>query len=217
MKKPTILIVDDDNTTTSVINIYLEGFGYDVIGTATTGRIAIEKAKNLKPDIVLMDIKLGSGLDGIDAAEIISRHFGIQIIFVTAYANDVNIQRAKDINPVGFINKPIRDTDLKTTIELALAENITKNNRKNNIKSSSVKDILISIYDLSPAEARVTAKLLDYPDINSVSEQLNLSKETIKTHLKHIYRKTETNRLTVLIHKLINGPVGLILREKQTD
>ena len=211
MTDTSILIVDDDKTTISVIKLYLENFGYKVIDTATSGREAIEKAKKLNPDIALMDIKLGEGLDGIDAAEIIHRHFGITIVFITAYPDDLNIQRAKEINPAGFINKPVRDTDLKTTIELAVAANQRGKKKDYKKKTTSIEEVLRSLYKLSPAEARVAARLIDYPDSRIVSKQLNISTETVKTHLKHIYRKTETNRLPVLVHKLVNGPLGLIL------
>ncbi len=214
MAKAKILIVDDDRTTASVMKLYLKQFGYNVVGIATNGRESIEKANNLTPDLVLMDIKLGEGMDGIDAAEVISKHLNILIVFVTAHADDDILSRAKLSEPAGLINKPLREKDLKTTIELALTK--VKKPKTGKVKKSNVsnEEILISIYSLTPAEARVAAKLVEYPELTIASNALNISVATAKTHLKRIFRKTNTNRQSVLIHKIINGPAGLIMKER---
>ena len=136
MTKAKILIVDDNRTTASVMKLYLKQFGYNVVGIATNGRESIEKANNLTPDLVLMDIKLGEGMDGIDAAEVISKHLNILIVFVTAHANDNILSRAKLSEPAGFINKPLREKNLKTTIELALTK--VKKPKTSKVKKSNV-------------------------------------------------------------------------------
>lgn len=168
----------------------------------------------MTPDLVLMDIKLGEGMDGIDAAEVISKHLNILIVFVTAHADDNILSRAKLSEPAGFINKPLREKDLKTTIELALTK--VKKPKTGKVKKSNVsnEEILISIYSLTPAEARVAAKLVGYPELTIASNALNISVATAKTHLKRIFRKTNTIRQSVLIHKIINGPAGLIMKER---
>ena len=214
MTKTRVLIVDDDHTTTSVIKLYLEESGYKVSGIATNGREAIEKSRENKSDLVLMDIRLGQGMDGIDAAEVINKHIGLPIIFITAHADESILARAKLAEPAGFINKPLRQKDLQTTLELATAK-IKKPVRKRRKKGNSVEEVLESLYNLTPAEARVAAKLIEYPQLNIAAESLNISVSTAKTHLKRIYRKTNTNRQSVLIHKIINGPAGLILKEEQ--
>lgn len=214
MNKPRVLIVDDDRTTTSVMKLYLEESGYRVSGIATNGREAIEKSRETKTDLVLMDIRLGHGMDGIDAAEVINKHLGLPVVFVTAYADKSVLARAKFTDPAGFINKPLRQKDLQTTLELATS-NSKKPVRKNNKKSSnSLEEVLVSLYNLTPAEARVAAKLIEYPQLDIAAEALNISLSTAKTHLKRIYRKTNTNRQSVLVHKIINGPAGLVLKEE---
>lgn len=214
MSKTSVLIVDDDRTTTSVMKLYLEESGYRVSGIATNGREAIEKSRETKTDLVLMDIRLGQGMDGIDAAEVINKHLGLPVVFVTAYADKSVLARAKITDPAGFINKPLRQKDLQTTLELATAST-RKPVRKNNKKSTnSVEEVLVSLYSLTPAEARVAAKLIDYPQLDIAAEALNISLSTAKTHLKRIYRKTNTNRQSVLVHKIINGPAGLLLKEE---
>jgi DNA-binding NarL/FixJ family response regulator len=214
MTKPKIFIVDDDRTTASVMKLYLEEFGYRVSAIATNAIDAIEIATDKKPDLVLMDIKLGKGLDGIDAAEVISKHLGIPIIFITAYADEPTLERAKLLEPAGFINKPLREKDLQTTIELALSKVNKSKSDKHKKSTTSVEDTLEGIYNLTPAEARVAAKLVEYPQLKLVAQELNISISTAKTHLKHIFRKTHTNRQTILVHKIVTGPAGLMLKVK---
>ncbi len=210
MAKGKILIVDDDRTTTSVIQLYLTEFDYEVAGIATNGREAIEMSRKYQPHLVLMDIRLGKGLDGIDAAEIIYRHFRIPVVFITSYSDDATLARAKLINPLGFINKPMRETDIKTTLEFAMAK-ISPDSPQKAKKKISMESVLQSLYDLTPAEARVTTKLIEYSQLKSAAEALNISPLTARTHLKRIFRKTNTNRQSSLVQKIITGPAGLLL------
>lgn len=209
-----ILVVDDDQTTANVMRLYLENFGFVVPDTAFSGADAIEKAKKLKPDLILMDICLGKGLDGIDSAEAIMRELYIPVIYVTAHNDEETLDRAQMTNPYGFINKPLRDIDLKTTVRFALDKN-----RKNPTKKDSplLEDVLHQVYNLTPAESRVVSKLLDNPDVESTAKALHISISTVRTHLKHIYRKTDTNRQSSLFHKIVTGPVAMIMRTEYAE
>ena len=166
MSGEQILVVDDDHTTAIVMQLYLENFGFVVPDIACSGAEAIEKAKKLKPDLVLMDIRLGKGLDGIESAEVIMGKLHIPVIYVTAYNDENTLRRAQMTNPYGFINKPLRETDLKTTVRFALDKN-KKNPKKK--EPPLLEDILHQIYNLTPAESRVMSKLLDNPDTESTA------------------------------------------------
>lgn len=210
-----ILVVDDDRTTACVMQLYLENFGFIVPDIAFTGAEAIEKTKKLKPHLVLMDIRLGNkGLDGIDSAEVIMQKLNIPVIYVTAYNDEETLERAQMTNPYGFINKPLRDTDLKTTVRFALDKS-----KKNPAPKTppQLEEVLNQVYDLTPAESRVVSKLMDNPDVESTAKALHISVSTVRTHLKHIYRKTETNRQSALFHKIVTGPVAMIMRSDQSD
>ncbi len=98
----------------------LRGLGYDVLDIAKDGSEAIEKASSLHPDLILMDIRLGEGIDGIEAARRIRARHDIPVVYVTAYADRELLDRARDTQPAGFINKPFTTKDLLTTINLAL-------------------------------------------------------------------------------------------------
>ena len=100
----------------------LRGLGYDVLDIARTGDEAVEKATSLRPDLILMDVRLGEGIDGIEAARRIRAKIDIPVIYVTAYADRDLLERARDTHPAGFINKPYTTKDLLTTINLALAQ-----------------------------------------------------------------------------------------------
>ena len=214
MSGERILIVDDDRTTANVMQLYLENFGFIVPDIACSGTEAIEKTIKLKPDLVLMDIRLGKGLDGIESAEVIMEKLHIPVIYVTAYSDEETLERAQMTNPYGFINKPLRDIDLKTTVRFALDKN-----KKNPVQKDTplLEDVLHQVYDLTPAESRVISKLLDNPDIESTAEALHISLSTVRTHLKHIYRKTKTNRQSALFHKIVTGPVAMIMRTEQIE
>ena len=209
MAKKKILIVDDDNTTATVMQLYLENFGFSVPAIAKSASDAISKTKKRKPDLVLMDIRLGKGLDGIDAAEVIIGKLGIAVVYITAYTDEETLERAKRANPSGFINKPLRETDLKTTLRFALDKRQRKTKRA--ARGPSVALSLQETYNLSKAEAKVVAALLDNPDIEHTAGVFNLSIYTVRTHLKHVYRKTNTNRQSALLHKIVTGPMASIV------
>ncbi|MBI2992794.1 MAG: response regulator [Gammaproteobacteria bacterium] len=115
-----IFIVDDDRTTAKVIELQLKGMGYAVVGHARTSAEAVRGIEAQNPDLVLMDINLGRGSDGIDTASAIQRERAIPVIYVTAYSDESTLERARISHPFGYINKPLRPDDLRTTIALAL-------------------------------------------------------------------------------------------------
>ncbi len=120
MAKAQILIVEDDAIVAMDIQNRLKNLGYTVAGVVNYAEKAIEKAKELKPDLVLMDIVLKGEIDWIETSEIIRYSFNIPVIFLTAYADELRLERAKLTMPFGYILKPFQDRDLKITIEMAL-------------------------------------------------------------------------------------------------
>ena len=211
MHKENILIVDDDRTTASIMQLHLRNFGYHVAGIASSAKEAITIARDMEPDLVLMDIRLGEGADGIDAALAISKHMDVPIVFVTAHSDSKTLRRAKIVNPVGFINKPLRESDLKTTIEFAINQNPKTVDKK--LDGTSIENILEKTYKLTPAEAKVVSMLMKYPELNSTANALNLALSTVRTHLKHIYRKTNTNSKLMLLREIATGPVGKLINK----
>ena len=120
MSRPRILIVEDEGVVAIDIEEALLSFNYDVAGIAPSAAEALELVVERKPDLVLMDIHLGEGPDGIEAAETIKQAHGIPVVFLTAYADRITVDRAKQIDPYGYVLKPFRYPELRTAIELAL-------------------------------------------------------------------------------------------------
>jgi two-component sensor histidine kinase/AmiR/NasT family two-component response regulator len=118
--KAKILVVEDQKIIALEITQRLEEIGYEVVGNATNGNAAIQMATNLAPDLILMDIKLEGNMDGVEAADRIKSLIGCPIIFLTAYADDKTINRAKITEPFGYIVKPLEEKELHSSIEIAL-------------------------------------------------------------------------------------------------
>jgi CheY-like chemotaxis protein/GAF domain-containing protein len=113
-----ILIVEDERIIAEDMQKRLKNMGYDSI-IASTGEEAIQKAEG-DTQLVLMDIVLGEGIDGIEAAQHIRSQVNIPVVFVTAYTDEKTLKRAKVTEPFGYIVKPFGDKELRATIEMAL-------------------------------------------------------------------------------------------------
>jgi CheY-like chemotaxis protein/DNA-binding PadR family transcriptional regulator len=115
-----ILVVDDEAIITMQLEERLSAMGYTVAGMASSGEDAIEKARRLTPDLVLMDIVMPGKLNGIEAAKTITGELDIPVVFVTSYADDTIIEKAKQVGPYGYIVKPFNELEIKAAIEVAL-------------------------------------------------------------------------------------------------
>jgi PAS domain S-box-containing protein len=120
MEKKQILVVEDEGIIALDLQNHLTRLGYAVPDIAYTGEQAIRRAKEIHPDLVLMDIRLEGEMDGIEAAEQIRARFGIPVIYMTAYADAATLKRAKITGPFGYILKPFGERELSSTIEMAL-------------------------------------------------------------------------------------------------
>ena len=117
---PKIMIVDDDVTIQMETEEYLTHMDYTVVGTADTGKGAIEMARETVPDLILMDVNLPGEMDGIEAAEKIKAELDIAIIFISGYGDPEHIEKAKEIEPFGYVMKPFDEKEIRAFIEIAL-------------------------------------------------------------------------------------------------
>ena len=120
MSKARILIVEDSIIVTIHLQTTLENEGYTVIGKCDYAENALEIIEHERPDVVLMDIMLAGDMDGIEAAAIIKRDYGVPVIYITALTDRDTIQRAKITEPYGYLTKPFQDREIFTVIEMAL-------------------------------------------------------------------------------------------------
>ena len=120
MNKIKILLVENEKIVALDIENMLIRLGYDVLAILTSGMEAVEKAEKLRPDLVLMDIRLQGEIDGVEAANIIYKSSNIPVVYLTAYADKITMERAKLTEPFGYILKPFDKRELQTNIEIAL-------------------------------------------------------------------------------------------------
>jgi PAS domain S-box-containing protein len=120
MEQVRILVVEDEVIVARTIANQLNQLGYMVAGKASSGEVAIAKALETKPQLVLMDIILKGNMDGIAAAACIREQLDIPVIFLTAYGDDETLQRAKLTQPFGYVVKPFTAKDLRIAVEIGL-------------------------------------------------------------------------------------------------
>lgn len=114
------MLVEDENIVAMNIRFSLQALGYQVAGQAASAEDAVRKAIELRPDLILMDIKLRGTVDGISAAQEISTTLDVPFIFLTAFADEKTLERARQIGPYGYLIKPFDDLALNSAIEIAL-------------------------------------------------------------------------------------------------
>ncbi len=119
MPKIKILVVEDESLVAKDIQNMLRGLGYEVMDVLSTGEEALVALRKSDPDLILMDIVLKGKIDGIVAAERIWETYEIPVIYLTAYADETTLSRAKVTEPFGYLLKPFDERELQTTIEMA--------------------------------------------------------------------------------------------------
>ena len=130
MTKTKILVVEDETIVALDIKSALKKIGFEVTNTVTNHDDAIKSVQANKPDIILMDIHLENSKDGIETAQDIQKIENIPILYLSAFSDDETIDRAVQTNPLGYLTKPFKREELKTTIHLGLYKINKQNNQR---------------------------------------------------------------------------------------
>lgn len=120
MKKKKIVIIEDEGLVALTIKKDLERIGYNVVNIFASGEEALEGIEAVRPDLILMDIKLQGKIDGIDLANNIYKMYDVPVIYLTAHSEEDTLRRAKKTKPYGFLLKPIDEKELQIAVEIAL-------------------------------------------------------------------------------------------------
>jgi response regulator NasT len=158
-----IVIAEDESVIRVDLEEELEEQGYEVVGAAADGEAAVNLTRELRPDVVLMDIKMPK-MDGIEAAETLTREKLAPVLLFTAVSDDELIERARQAGVVHFVTKPWREKDLKPAIEIALSRFSEFRAMENKVKDleealatrkvvEKAKGVLMEKYKLSENEA----------------------------------------------------------------
>lgn len=119
-----ILLVEDEAIVVRDIETALDRLGYEVVASVDSGEEAVAKARELRPDLVLMDVRLGGAMTGIQAAAEIRQARGTPVIYITAHSDEETLRRAKETGPFGFVVKPFKASELRCAIEVALHKHL---------------------------------------------------------------------------------------------
>ena len=175
-----ILIADDEPIIRLDLRELLTSLGYDVVGEAADGRTAVELARKLKPDLVILDIKMPE-VDGIDAAEVLHRERLAPVVLLTAYSERELVERARRAGVAGYLVKPFRESEIMPVIELALArfQEVQRLERQvvelqDALEARKLieraKGILMQVHGLSEAEAFQRMRRLSMDSRKSMRE-----------------------------------------------
>jgi AmiR/NasT family two-component response regulator len=119
MERPRVVVADDESIVRMDLREMLESLGYLVVGEAGDGESAVHLARELKPNIVIMDIKM-PGMDGIEAGRVLTEERISPVLLLTAYSQHDLVERAKEAGVMAYIVKPFHEADLAPAIEVAL-------------------------------------------------------------------------------------------------
>ncbi|NJB67572.1 two-component sensor histidine kinase [Desulfobaculum xiamenense] len=120
MHNHSIMVVDDEGVIITQLEEMLDSLGYRVVAKASAGSDAVRLARELHPDIVLMDVVMPGEIDGITACGIIQSEMDIPVVLLTAYGDERHVARAKAVHPYGYILKPSQNDQIRATIEIVL-------------------------------------------------------------------------------------------------
>ena len=207
MPKTNVLVVEDESIVSKDIQHSLKKLGYNIVGAASTGERAFELASSEKPDIILMDIMLKGDINGIETAQRVKEELQIPVIYLTAYADESTLEKAKVTEPYGYIIKPFKEVDLHTSIEMALYKfskekevlkardlfySLIENKESKGFIFVKSKSRLVKI---KTADIYFVEALKDYVVINTME-----SRYTIHSTMKDIIAKLEPDNF-IRVHR----------------
>ena len=194
--KLEILIVEDNPMINLDIKSLLTHEGFKIAGVASHGSKALDLLANRKPNFAILDIHLGNGISGIDIAEVIHEKYHFPYIFLTSFSDDATVTAAQEQAPYGYLVKPFQDRTLITTITTAWLHH-------QRLKENKDPDLDQYFDQLTPQEQTVCRELMKGGSYKQISEQLFVSLNTLKYHVKNIYLKLEVASRAELSGKLL--------------
>ncbi|MBD2253495.1 hybrid sensor histidine kinase/response regulator [Nostoc parmelioides] len=206
MEPVKILVVEDEVIVARTIASQLNQLGYIVIGTASSGKAAIAKAIETRPELVFMDIILKGEIDGITTASYIREHLDIPVIFLTAYGDDNTIQRAKITQPFGYIVKPFTSKDLRISIEMGLLKHRLERDIREN------RDRLATLLNSISDAVIATDEFGNVTFMNPAAEEITgwHQADAIGHEVSRIF-----NIIDEVTENVLENPVTKVLREQK--
>ncbi len=199
MSRIRVLIVEDEPLIAEHIATYLDNNDFEVSAISYDWDDAAAQLKDNTPDVVVLDINLEEEKDGIQLAKLINEKYHLPFLFLTAHSDKNTLQKAKEVNPGGYIVKPYNERTIAASIEIALSNYYAAANKK----FPSITEHLINKNlpeALSEREMDILKLVYEGVSNNQIAVQLFISINTLKTHLKNIYLKLDVNnRYSVIV------------------
>ncbi len=201
MSKLRVLIVEDEPVIAENISMYLDNNDFEVSGIAYDSAEANEQLQHNTPDAAILDVNLESVEDGIDIANRINQKYQIPFLFLTSYSDKETLQRAKAVNPSGYIVKPFNEKTLLASLEIAIS-NFTaeKNHSLPRLNQDKLNNYLLS--PVSEREFELVQLVYEGITNTQIADKLFISVNTVKTHLKNIYLKLDASTRIEVIRRL---------------
>lgn len=215
MTTPHVLIVDDHEVVRRGLRALIESRPeWEVCGEATTGREAVEKASNLKPNVVVMDIAMPE-LNGLEATrQVLKAVPRTAVLILTAHESEQLVREVLEAGAQGYVLKSDAGRDLVAAIEAlsqhkvfftsSVAKIVLEGYRKKGSHDEPSED---SPSVLSPREREIIQLLAEGKSNNEVADMLNISARTVETHRAHIMQKLNLHSITELVHYAIRNRI----------
>lgn len=181
-----ILIIEDEALIAVDIEMCLQAMGYEVVGKAGNGDIALDLFASKKPDLALLDITIQGSLSGIDLAKVIRKKYNFPYVFLTSHSDIGTLNQVKETLPYGYIVKPFTENDLRSAIELALYKFESENT---SLFPDKVKLEQQFKVQLTQREYEIFSHLFKGMSYKEIAETNFISVNTVKTYLKSLFQK----------------------------
>jgi DNA-binding NarL/FixJ family response regulator len=200
---PRVLIVEDEVIVAEDLRRHLEASGYEVIGHAMDGQEAVHLARNLHPDVILMDVLLRGRANGIETAKTIQRSVDTTIIYVSGQSDERLVKEAVAAGAFGYVVKPFQMRQITSSISIALhrrSEARAVEERAHLMPSASLlashvshghgdPSATIEGLSLTAREREIIHGLVSHRRLARVADVLGISVHTARNHLKSVFRK----------------------------
>ena len=201
MNEIKVLIVEDEPVIAKNISMYLDNNDFMVSGIAYDYEEAMKELEHNTPDAVILDINLDSEKDGIDIAWHINKELHIPFLFLTSYSNKETLERAKVVEPSGYIVKPFNERTLLASLEIAISNFSQRSNQQvPELKIEKINKHLLSA--LTEREFTALQHIYNGKTNNQVAALMFVSLNTIKVHIKNAYLKLDTSSRTMAVVRL---------------
>jgi DNA-binding NarL/FixJ family response regulator len=201
MSEIKVLIVEDEPLIAQNISMYLNNNDFSVSGIAYDYEEAMSELEHNPPDAVILDVNLDSEKDGIDIATHINSSVRIPFLFLTSYSNKETIERAKAVEPSGYIVKPFNERTLLASLEIAIS-NFSQRSNQHSPKLNLDKINRHLLSPLTEREFETIHLIYDGKTNNQVAAALFVSLNTVKVHIKNAYLKLDASSRTTAIARL---------------